>query len=215
MRRKILRIDPSWLKARHHEDDFSRGSDEWSLFKSYGPVTTYRRRRVAGAERLPHPEKRGKWVLHVRRPDEKAGDGAVWNFPTGRSGNVSLRILLRKGFGGGLINLTDHFIYPDDTNRAKVVFSLPIARNGSIGNGGKLVHERWYTLKLKWKVELQQPRAGWPGECRITVDGREVAVLPQLNRARSGLSYVRLHSTAERVDSAGMLIERVTADVVP
>ena len=214
-RHKLFRVNPAWLYETHHEDDFSRGLDGWSVFKSYGPVSGYRRKRIAGAQRIPHPSRAGAWVLHQRRPDEKTGDGATWNFPTGRSGRLTLRILVRKGFGGGLITLTDRFIYPSDADLSKVVFTLPVGADGSLGDGAKLEFDRWHTLEMAWRVELDPPQGGWPGRCIVSMDGREVATRPQLNRARSGLSYLRLHSTAPTIDKAGFLIERVSADLDP
>jgi hypothetical protein len=185
------------------------------FFKSYGPVSGYRRKRIAGAERISHPSRAGAWVLHLRRPDEKSGDGASWNFPAGRSGKITLRILLQRGFGGVLLTLTDRFIYPEDTDLSKVVFALPIGPDGSIGEGAKLESERWHTLELAWRVELDEPKGGWPGRAVVLLDGKEVAARPQLNRARSGLSYLRLHSTAQFVDHAGFVIEQVSVDVQP
>lgn len=214
-RHKILWVDPTWLKETEHQDDFSVGLNGWSVFKSYGPVRSYRRNRVAGAQRIPHPSRSDAWVLHLRRSDEKVGDGASWNFPTGRIGKLTLRILLRKGFGGGLITLTDRFIYPDDTNLAKAVFALPLGKDGTLGEGGRLEFERWHTLELTWRVELDPPKGGWPGTCTVRLDGKEVDVRPQLNRARSGLSYLRLHSTAPTIDQAGFLIEHVKVAVEP
>jgi hypothetical protein len=212
---RMFLLDPAWLKETVHEDDFARGLDGWSVFKSYGPVRSYRRSRVAGAQRIQHPSKANAWVLHLRRPDEKIGDGASWNFPTGRRGEVKVRLLLKKGFGGGLITLTDRFIYPDDANPSKVVFALPIDADGTIADSGRLEFDRWHTLKLTWRVELDPPKGGWPGTCSVKLDGKEVGVRPQLNRARSGLSYLRLHSTAQEIDQAGFLIENVKVQVKP
>ena len=209
----MFRIDPAWLRLTTHGDDFSQGLDGWSVFKSYGPAATWRRARVAGAERIAHPSKRGAWVLHVRRPDEKAGDGAAWNFPSGRTGSVTLRIRLNKGFAGGLVTLTDRFIYPDDADLDKVAFALALPVDGRIGPDAKLTSDEWHTLKLAWKVEHKPPRGGWPGECVVSLDGRQALTLPQLNRAKAGLSYLRLHSTAPGIDNAGFLVERVSAEI--
>ena len=127
------------------------------MFKSYGPAATWRRARVAGAERIAHPSKRGAWVLHVRRPDEKAGDGAAWNFPSGRTGSVTLRIRLSKGFAGAVVTLTDRFVYPDDADLDKVAFALPLPVDGRIEPDATLKPDEWHTLKLAWKVETQAP----------------------------------------------------------
>lgn len=212
-RRRLFVIDPAWLLETHHEDDFSKGLDNWSVFKTFGPPVYYWRNRTVGARLVKHPDKTGAKVLHIRRPDEKAGDGAVWNFPTGRIGKVTLRILLQTEFGGGLVTLADRFIFPDDTNLTKVAFALPISSKGQLGKGPVLEMGRWYTIKLDWKVEHKPITDRWPGECAVSVDGEPAITLPQLHRAKAGLCYLRLHSTAEAVDQAGFLIERVTADI--
>ena len=49
-------------------------------------------------------------------------------------------------------------------------------------------------------------------EARAFLDGREVTVLPLL-RQTEGICYLRLSSTAEETDEAGILIESVEADV--
>ena len=211
----MFRIDPAWLTATSREDDFSAGLEEWSVFKCSGPVDNYRQDRMAGAQRIAHPTRDGAWALHVRRPDEKVGDGAAWNFPAGTQGRVTLRIMLKEGFGGGLVTLTDRFYYPQDTDRAKVAFALSLPPDGRIGETGKLEPGKWHTLELAWKVEHAPPRGAWPGTCAVSIDGQEVATLPQLNRAKAGPSYLRLHSTAPSVDTAGFLIERVAASVEP
>ena len=210
---KLIRIDPTWLLATQHHDDFSSGLEGWSVFKGYGAAQGFRRKRVAGAECIPHPSNSQARVLHVRRADEKSGDGATWNFPAGQVGRATLRIQLQKDFAGGLINLADYFIFPNDTDCSKVVFSLPLASDGRIGKGG-LVPGRWHTIELEWAVEQKRASSGWPGTCSVRLDGIEVETLKQLNRARSGLSYLRLHSTAPLPGGSGFLIERVAMKIL-
>jgi len=204
---------PDWLRTTRDEDDFSAGLDRWSTFKTYGPVKAWGSPRTTGPECVPHPSRPKARVLHVRRPDDKPGDGAVWNFPIGRSGKLSVRILLRKGFQGGLVALTDRFFYPETIDLEHTTFALRIAGDGRLGEGVLLGKEQWYDLDLSWQVEQRPPGDRWPGTCKVSVDGREVATLPQLNRAQAGVGYLRLNSTAAAIDPAGFLVERVVAEV--
>jgi len=85
------------LTAKHHESDFSNGLEEWTVFKQFGPITYWWRDRVAGPQLKDHPFENGKKVLHIRRPDDKDPDGAVWNFPNGLSGNLHSAFSSKKG----------------------------------------------------------------------------------------------------------------------
>lgn len=213
-RTKLFHIDPGWLRETQAVDDFSHGLSGWSVFKGYGPVESFRRPRIAGAELVPHPQNADARVLHIRRPDDRDGDGAAWNFPAGKVGSVTVRLMLAKGFGGGLITLADRFIYPQDTDHSKVAFALSIASDGTVGSK-RLVPEEWYTIELSWATEQQPPGGGWHGECIVSVDGERVLELPQLHRAKQGLSYLRLHSTSRGIDLNGLLVETVSAQVQP
>jgi len=209
-RRNLLLVDPNWLCQTHQEDDFSNGLDGWCVFKPYGPVQRVFRSRTQGARLVDHPDKPSAKILHVRRPDEKDGDDAIWNFPVGRKGKLTMKIMLQKGFAGAHITLADRFFYPGDVKvLTQSLFLLPIAPDGSLPDGSKLEPGRWYTLDLQWDLEKSQ--------CRVVVDGQKASVLIQMNReiaASPGASYLRLRSTAEAKDTAGFLVESVKVDVV-
>lgn len=205
-RRNILRIDPDWLEETRHEDDFSEGLDGWSVFKAFGRAVYWWRDRVPGAELVDHPTKSGAKVLHVRRPDEKDGDGAAWNFPVGRRGSVTVRLLLQSGCQGVSLALADRHIQPTDSaGEKKVLVNLPIDAEGRLLDRISLEKQRWYTVVLRWDLDKQQ--------CGVVVDGRNVGTLALSEQASPGVSYLRLRSTAPKVDSAGMLVESVRADV--
>ena len=54
------------------------------------------------------------------------------------------------------------------------------------------------------------------GKTRMRSDGRwrrGWLTLPMLNAANKGVSYLRIRSTAEATDMAGMLIENVSMDL--
>ena len=199
-RTALVRVDPDWLTAKTHADDFSAGLDLWCTFKPFGAVERYWRDRTAGPELIDHPEEPGRKVLHVRRPDEKPADEAVWNYPAGRSGRLTLRIKLQPGFEGGRIALADRFIPPGDPVTDELAaYILPLPFDGLSAD------DKWHTLVFSWNLDQRT--------CDITVDGRPAEKLSLRNGESDALSYLRLASTAEAVDRAGILIESVDVTV--
>ena len=205
-RRRLILVDPDWLCQTHAEDDFSRGLGAWHVFKSFGPAFRFWRDRVQGAVLVSHPEKSGGKVLQVRRPDERPGDGAVWNFPAGRKGAVSLRLCLEAGFGGASVAMGDRFFDPtDDHGEKQAMFLFPIGADGRLPGGSQLHTGRWHNVEMAWDLGA--------GRCRVRVDGREAGMLVHQARTDAGLSYLRLRSTAGGIDRAGLLLEKVSVDI--
>jgi hypothetical protein len=194
------------LEETCQEDDFSRGLDGWTVFTSFGPASGWWRDRSPGPQLVGHPCRPGAKALHVRRPDRRDGDGAVWNFPIGRQGRIAVRFRLQPGCQGVSFALADRMIQPtDDVGEKKVLFRLPIAVDGRIPNGPVLEPGRWYTLGLHWDLDRQC--------CEVLVDGRPAGSLPALSKTSPGVCYLRLRSTAPAKDPAGMLVESVQAHV--
>jgi len=202
----MLVFDPNWLLETHREDDFSGGLDGWSVFKHFGEVKHWWQDRVQSPVLVELPDARGGKVLHVRRPDDKAGDGAVWNFPMGRKGVLTLRVLLREGFGGAAVSLMDRFFDPTDPNgEHEAVFSLPIRPDGHISVNEVIKVGDWHTLRIQWDA---------PGRTAVVYVDEEARVyLPRSYREPRGINYLRMRSTAPEVDAAGMYIDYVTVDV--
>ncbi len=193
--RSLVLLDPAWLYETTQKTDFSAGMEEWSSFGT------------RGVGLIPHPQKRGARVLSIRKTEAGWPAAAVWNFPAGARGRLRLNLLLRPGFAGSLVGLTDHFSVPfDQQDKFYNLYNLNIGPGGRLAKGEQLQPDRWYSLQLDWD--------GAKRECRVSVDGRQVAVLPQL-REGEGASYLRLRSTAEESDGAGMFVESVEADVSP
>lgn len=223
-RRGILLLDPDWLEVTEREDDFSDGLDGWCVFKHFGPASGWWRDRVQGPELVAHPNDENARVLHIRRPDDKPGDGAVWNFPMGRNGTVTIRLMAREGAWGCNIALADRFFNPTDTQgEENALFLLPItyvpeveagqknaegswySLNGGLTEKPRLEAGRWYTLQLRWDLGRRI--------CKVLLDGEDVLTLPLLTATETGPSYLRLRCTAPEVDDAGFLVERVSARV--
>lgn len=193
--RHMFLLDPAWLEQTSQRTDFSAGVDDWSIFG------------VHGVELVPDPNKPGAQVLSVRKTDAGWPASAVWNFPMGVSGHLRLRLMLKPGFGGAQIGLTDHYSVPYDPedsfyNR----YNLRIGPNGRLKNGETLEANRWYDVDLNWDTVARA--------ARVSIDGRQVEVLPLLHES-DGICYVRLKSTSSDTDPAGFLVGSVDVEVVP
>lgn len=202
----MLMFDPNWLLESGQRDDFSSGLDEWTVFKSIGPAKGWWRDRVPGAILSDHPDKPGAKVLHVRRPDNNDGDGAIWNFPLGTVGDLTVRLQLRTGFGGIAISLLDHFFDPqDEAGDQQAIFSLPVAADGHISQQAKLTLGCWHTLRFHWDMSAHT--------CSVAVDGAPQVWLKPNYRPALGINYIRFRSTAASIDTAGTLLESIEVDV--
>ncbi|MCC6488163.1 MAG: hypothetical protein IT364_11750, partial [Candidatus Hydrogenedentes bacterium] len=179
---------------------------DWCVFKELGPASGWWRDRCQGPVLVEHPDKPGAKALHVRRPDERDPDAAIWNFPNGRTGSVTIRLQLQSGFAGANIALHNRFFNPGDPDGIRLaMFNLAIPSDGNIGLGQRIEPGRMCELLLAWN--LTQHR------CDVHLDGQWVVSLPLLNQTDNGISYLRLGSAAQHPDTAGFLIESVAAGV--
>jgi len=190
--RSFTLFDPSWLYETNQQTDFSKGIDDWTVFGSRG----------VGLEAAPDGVS-GR-VLAIRKADPDWPAAAVWNFPVGAKGTLKLSLMLKSGFAGANLGLTDHYSVPwDDEDRFFNVFNLPIASDGQILPGVKIESGKWHDVELAWNLDGRK--------CTVSLDGRSVGTL-QDNRRSEGINYLRLHTTADQSD-AGLLLRRVAADV--
>jgi hypothetical protein len=218
-RRTAIRFDPRWLDVARQEDDFSSGLDAWHVWKPFGKASGYWRDRTQGAALVAHLEKPGARALHVRRPDDKDPDCAIWNFPAGERGELALRIFVRQGFGGAGVALTDRFYDPnDERGQSQATYLLEIASDGRFVSADKrsvspVPRDRldpslsgaWHTLSLAWNNRERT--------CRVSIDGQAAAHLPLARDAPNGISYLRLLSSAKEIDQGGFLVESVRVEI--
>ena len=185
-------LDPEWICQTRQKCDFSRGLDDWSIFGS------------RGVELQSDPQEPASRVMALRKADRDWPAAAVWNFPIGAKGRLKMQVMLRPGFGGTLLGLTDHFSVPWDLeDQFYNVFNLSIAAGGERFSGVKLAPNRWYEIVFEWNTNRRQ--------CSVSVDGRAAGVL-QDNRHSSGVNYLRLRSVSLNPDG-GLLVRSVDADV--
>jgi len=194
-KRDLTLLDPAWLSETSQRTDFSTGLDDWSAFG------------VKGVELIANPTRSGSQVLSIRKTEAHWPAAAVWNFPMGARGHVRLNLMLKPGFGGALIGLTDHYSVPyDETDRFYNVYNLAIGADGSLPDGGKLEPNHWHHLDMDWDTAVRQGR--------VVIDGHQVVVL-RMQHESDGISYVRLRSTALYTDPAGFLVDSVEAEISP
>jgi hypothetical protein len=197
-RRRRFLIDPDWLLEKTQTETFDDIA-AWHLYKGFGQPRGFWRDRVQGPQLIEHPQKPGDKVLHVRRPDDKDPDGAVWNFPAGKRGQLTVRLCVQKGCRGGQISLTDRMFDPsDDTGEQQAAFAWKLPED-SLRPGD------WHTVDLVWDLGGQT--------CTAKIDGEPTADLALRFPAPDGLSYVRLRSTAAEVDPAGFGVESVRVQI--
>jgi hypothetical protein len=186
----LLRFNPEWLLETSRKADFSSSAEGWTSFGT------------KGVQIVAHPEKPGAGALEISKPEPDWPSAAVWNFPNGMNGRLKIHLKLNSGFAGARIGLTDHFSVPfDPEDQYHNLFNLDIGPNGKLQQG-EISPGQWHDLELNWNVAKQ--------ECRVLVDGIEAGALP-MQRRTSGVNYLRIRSTVDNIDRAGLLIDDVDA----
>jgi hypothetical protein len=190
----VFLFDPKTLYETKQQDDFSQGLDTWSVFGTHGVDL------VTVSDGPTHK------VLSVRKAGEDWPAAAVWNFPAGRAGQLTIRLRLIPGFQGAHISLTDHFSVPfDQEAELNALYNFAIGSDGVLGGGTKLAPDTWHQVVFTWHSDKR--------ECSVAVDGKHVETLPQQRLTDSGPNYLRLRAASERTGDTGFLVESVTVDV--
>jgi hypothetical protein len=213
MARSLVIFDPAWLYETERADDFSRGLDDWSTHKYIDGIKGHcAYNRDPGPPLVNHPDGNDRKLLHIRRLRNPTfvcdKDGAVWNFPAGTSGTLSIRTRLLPGGVGGRICLLDRWFNPtDEWVKDFAMFSLTFDGDGTTGGGPVLKPGQSYDLVFEWDGLLEGP-------CRLYVDGSlSILELPLIRQSQNGISYVHIQTIARSEDTSGFLIESVSAKV--
>jgi hypothetical protein len=184
-RRAVVRFDPGWLAETAAADDFAAGLEQWTL---YG---------ARGTELAADPDRPKAKALSVTAPDA-APTAAVWNFPAGAAGTLTVRVRPRAGWKGGVLALTDHFgVSADAKAEDHAVFAVPLPAALEAGT--------WHDVTVSWKAD---------GPAAVTVGGKAVGPAARKRAAPNGVNYLRVRSAAGP-DPAGFLVGAVKVDVSP
>ncbi len=206
LNRKMLLFDVEWLYESQRSSDFSDGLDSWSAFRYYkGIVGHCGYNRQAPTLLVDHPDGKDAQVLKIGYSPNEAlvedRDGAVWNFPAAKCGEVTLRVMLPEGGQSVDLIINDRWFNPTDiVARDECQYLLPLSRKQL-----KIKDSSWHEVRLAW--QYNQPAT-------IYVDGKRRGTTEIVTTTIHGSSYLHLLG-GETPDAVGELIESVQARAVP
>lgn len=203
--RRLLLFDVNWLNEPRRSCDFTNGLEDWSAFRYYKGITGHCcYNRQAQPLLVPHPDRPGQRVLRLdyTRNDSlvQDNDGAVWNFPAARNGELIMRLQIPEKAARVHLILNDRWFNPTDSvARHECMYTLPLTRNRlQISDNG------WHHLRILW----QQNRPA-----QLYIDGKKRATLPVICPTEHGPSYLHLLGEPVPADE-GVHIEFVEAGKV-
>lgn len=216
--RRLLIFDPAWLYETERADDFHLGLGGWSVqqyvkgivgnFKGITGHCSYNRR--PGAQLVPDPDGQPREVLQVAlHPDPRLvheRQGAVWNFPAGKAGQVRISLRLPEGGQGVRLCLMDRWFNPvDDLAWESAQYVMEIDGAGRLrGTASVLAKNVWQEVTISW--------IDCAGKQAIGVAGPDAVVaLPLGIPSGNGICYLHIQSLAAAADPVGVLIREVAA----
>ena len=218
--RKLVIFDPAWLYAKERRDDFSLGLGNWSVHQyvksrvgqsPHGTTGHCAYNRRPGPQLIPEPDGEPREVLQIaRHPDPRLlheQQGATWNFPAGKSGQVRLRIRLPQGSQGARICLLDRWFNPvDPVVQHFAQYVLEIDNVGRINGNQALKTDCWQNLEIRWTDCEKTDAAFRVGESNTWTP------VKMTKPSRNGICYIHIQSTATGTDTDGILLAEVAAE---
>lgn len=203
--RRMVIFDAAWLYGQGNAEDFSRGFARLSTHvyvKSVsggcapGKIGHCAWNRTYGALLVPDPTDERREVLHLVTPDDPRlfnhRQGAAWNFPACRAGEVAVK--LRVSGGGLRLTLTDRWFNPCDEYVGELAQCSTVVTR-------ELLPESpfWSEVTLNWSLD--------DGQVTFAVNGEARASLPLRGPvAPAGFSYLHLQTTSPVRDDRGSLV---------
>ncbi len=203
--RKMIVFNPEWIYETERSNDFTDSLEQWSTFKYYkGIVGHCGYNRIQGGNLVAHPDKEGALVLNIRyQPNNELvedNDGAVWNFPSLRSGSITTRIMIPKEAKRVELILNDRWFNPTDTvARYENQYIVALTREEL-----KIRDNKWHDVTIKWHED---------GNAEVFVDGKRRKKLKQNFSAEHGISYLHFLG-GKTVDPVGIMIESVKSSPI-
>lgn len=205
LHRGIVAFDTQWLLEDGREDDFSRGTTDWSTFNYINGIKGHcSYNRIEGTKTVAHPDKEGRnalW-LHYEKADSLVSDtrGAVWNFPAARKGKFETSVKIADDADNISLILNDRWMNPTDTVALKESqFVVPLSRK-QLG----IKDTKWHTVKVEWNLEQKNP------EATVYVDGKRRDRIKINRPSVHGISYAHYIAVPSE-DNKGIYVESVSA----
>lgn len=209
LHRRLMIMDVRWLYEKKRSSDLARdGIKDWSTQQYIQKVVghcSYNRKVGADVS---------EGALRVLRVDDETltnpNQGAVWNFPSGTTGEFKTKIRLEKGGSGVQIALTDRWFNPTDPTVDQFAqYVLKIDADGKTPEGKRLMTPgETCELSIVWKDVDQGKQAV------IKLGGETTVVkLPCNHPCQNGISYVHFYNPATSTDMNGFSILSTSARV--
>ncbi len=201
--RKMVLFDVAWLYEQGRESGFESGLEDFTAFQYVDEV-----RGHCGYDRVecdilrPHSDDPSKRMITIgyAKVDTLVSDrqGAVWNFPAARNGELKVSAKLPSGSEPIKLILNDRwFNATDDVAEHKSIYAVELSRK-ALG----IRDDEWHEIEIRWS----QNRSA-----QLYLDGRRSRVaVPLKGRTEHGVSYVHFLGGVSE-DSVGVSIERVAA----
>ena len=198
--RKLLLFDVKWLYEKERTCDFSEGLANWSAFRYYKGIVGHccYNRQVAPLL-TAHPDNAQLKVMRIGyTPNDSLlndVDGALWNFPATRNGEVGVRVKMGESSKPIQLILNDRWFNPTDSvSAAEGLYVISISRK-HLG----IKDNRWHDLVVKWEENKN---------ASVWIDNKKRHSIKCRKRTEHGVSY--LHLLGGRIpDNTGVLIEKV------
>lgn len=205
LHRSMLLFDVNWLYEKERFCDFSDSLAEWSTFGYYKGIQGHcGYNRTPRCRLNPHPDLPMRHVLNIPyMPNDTLvadNQGAVWNFPALRNGELSLSLRIPEEATAVRLLLNDRWFNPSDTVARHFAMYEKLLSRRSLG----IKDTKWHTVKIVWNLHSKTPSAV------LYVDGKRKQRLPLLHPSIHGMSYLHLIS-GNTPDVTGIDVEWVKA----
>ncbi|MFI3281493.1 MAG: exo-alpha-sialidase [Rikenellaceae bacterium] len=202
LNRKMLLFDVDWLYEDSRSSNFSDDLNSWSAFRYYkGIVGHCGYNRQEAPLLVAHPEKDGAKVMKIgyapnsELVDDK--DGAIWNFPAAKNGEVTVRLMIPEGAESINLIINDRWFNPtDEVAKDECQYCVNIDRSTL-----KIKDSQWHNVTIRWQHN---------SSATIYVDGKKRGTCDLVSPTEHGSSYLHILG-GTTPDQIGVMIESVEA----
>ena len=208
----VVRVDPEWFTETRQHERFEDGLGEWSVFGCRGVALEEdpeppEPSDTSVTSTSPQKPVGGKKVLNLSRDHLDWPAVAVWNFPMGSSGSLSLDLRIGSGFGTATIMLTDHYSVPFDPEDIYFAsYLLEIGTKHTMNSGVAFDVDRWQRIELRWECADMT--------CAIKVDN-QLAGSIRGRHLVEGVCYLRIRANGAVGSGPGLWVRNLSAKIYP
>lgn len=202
LHRRLMIMDVRWLYEKERQSDLAKdGTRDWSSHQYINKIVGH-----CGYNRKPGAQVKGDG-LRVLRVDDATlthpNQGATWNFPSGNSGVMTLKIRLEHAGARARLCLTDRWFNPTDSTVPQFANYVLELDTNTFPAG--LTH----TVEIGWTDVAGKKSA------TVTINGKPTGSdLPAIQEhCPNGISYLHVYNPATTVDKSGFSILATSATI--